>query len=215
MDWFFSQNPRFYSLDFGLVFNFGPEKLPGAIHSTKILVQDSMDWFRPTGKVWKKLVHLWGGPLFPVGPVGILVEWMAPTGAFEKRASGSANFTDSGIRICLHGGENRGIVTCSHGTRVLTWKIEGKNSKTLEWKLHLNVGFLRSEAWFNGGPIYLEKKQEKVGADNVKIDEALKRGWELGKGGMGMWKRTGKIVRTPGKILVMPLPTVCVAPSEH
>ena len=29
---------------------------------------------------------------------------------------------------------------------------------------------------------------------------------------MGMWKRTGKIVRTPGKILVMPLPTVCVAP---
>ena len=30
---------------------------------------------------------------------------------------------------------------------------------------------------------------------------------------MGMWKRTGKIVRTPGKILVMPLPTVCVAPS--
>ena len=29
---------------------------------------------------------------------------------------------------------------------------------------------------------------------------------------MGMWKRTGKIVRTPGKILVMPQPTVCVAP---
>ena len=27
------------------------------------------------GKVSKKLVH---GPLFPVGPVGILVEWIAP-----------------------------------------------------------------------------------------------------------------------------------------
>ena len=27
----------------------------------------------------------WGGPLFPVGPVGILVEWIAPHG---KKASG-------------------------------------------------------------------------------------------------------------------------------
>ena len=165
----------------------------------------------------KKLVHLWGGPLFPVGPGGILVEWMAPTKTFEKRASGSAirkqKFHGFQNPNFLTWGENRGIVTCSHGTRVLTWKIEGKNSKTLEWKLHLNVGFLRSEAWFNGGPIYLEKRQQKVGADNVKLDEALKRGWELGKGGMGMWKRTGKIVRTPGKIPVMPLPTVCVAPS--
>ena len=33
-----------------------------------------MDRFGPTGKVSKKLVHLLRGPLFPVGPVGILVE---------------------------------------------------------------------------------------------------------------------------------------------
>ena len=59
----------------------------------------------------------------------------------------------------------------------------------------------------------IRKQTFHVGADNVKLDEALKRGWELGEGGMGMWKGTGKIVRTPGKILVMPLPTVCVAPS--
>ena len=47
----------------------------------KISVQNSMDRFGPTGKVSKKRVHLnfWGGPLFPVGPVGILVEWIAPS----------------------------------------------------------------------------------------------------------------------------------------
>ena len=38
--------------------------------------QNSMDRFGLTGKVSKKLVHLlfWGGPLFAVGPVWILVE---------------------------------------------------------------------------------------------------------------------------------------------
>ena len=174
-----------------------------------------MDRFRPIGKVWKKLVHLCGGPLFPVGPVGILVSMDGAHRDLRETGLRIRNFHGFQNPNFLTWGENRGIVTCSHGTRVLTWKIEGKNSKTLEWKLHLNVGFLRSEAWFNGGPIYLEKRQEKFGADNVKLDEALKRGWELGEGGMGMWKRTGKIVRTPGKILVMPLPTVCVAPSEH
>ena len=46
--------------------------------SPEISVQNSMDRFGPTGKVSKKRVHLWGGPLFPVGPVGILVEWIAP-----------------------------------------------------------------------------------------------------------------------------------------
>ena len=33
-----------------------------------------MDRFGSTGKVSKKLVHLLRGPLFPVGPVGILIE---------------------------------------------------------------------------------------------------------------------------------------------
>ena len=174
-----------------------------------------MDRFRPTGKVWKKLVHLCGGPLFPVGPVGILVSMDGAHRDLRETGLRIRNFHGFQNPNFLTWGENRGIVTCSHGTRVLTWKIEGKNSKTLEWILHLNVGFLRSEAWFNGGPIYLEKRQEKFGADNVKLDEALKRGWELGEGGMGMWRRTGKIVRTPGKILFMSLPTVCVAPSEH
>ena len=37
-----------------------------------------MDRFGPTGKFRKKGSTLWGGPLFPVGPVGILVEWIAP-----------------------------------------------------------------------------------------------------------------------------------------
>ena len=38
-----------------------------------------MDRFGPTGKVSKKRVHLkrWTR-FFPVGPVGILVEWIAP-----------------------------------------------------------------------------------------------------------------------------------------
>ena len=37
-----------------------------------------MDRFGPTGKVSKNGSTFWGGPLFPVGPVGILVEWIAP-----------------------------------------------------------------------------------------------------------------------------------------
>ena len=37
-----------------------------------------MDWFSPTGKVSKKLIHLSGGPLFPVGPVWSLVKQIAP-----------------------------------------------------------------------------------------------------------------------------------------
>ena len=44
----------------------------GTIHS------NSMDRFGPTRKVSKKLVHLSGGPLFPVGPVCSLVKWIAP-----------------------------------------------------------------------------------------------------------------------------------------
>ena len=32
--------------------------------------------FRKSGSIF------WGGPLFPVGPVGILVEWIAPHGLF-------------------------------------------------------------------------------------------------------------------------------------
>ena len=37
-----------------------------------------MDRFGPTGKVSKKRVHLLRWSSFPVGPVGILVEWIAP-----------------------------------------------------------------------------------------------------------------------------------------
>jgi len=37
-----------------------------------------MDRFGPTGKVLKKLIHLSGGPLFPVGPVWSLVKQMVP-----------------------------------------------------------------------------------------------------------------------------------------
>ena len=45
----------------------------------EISVQNSMDRFGPTGKVSKKNGStFWGGPLFPVGPVEILVEWIAP-----------------------------------------------------------------------------------------------------------------------------------------
>ena len=43
-----------------------------------ISVQNSMDRFGPTGKVSKKGATFLGGPIFPVGPVGILVEWIAP-----------------------------------------------------------------------------------------------------------------------------------------
>ena len=39
-----------------------------------------MDRLGPTGKVSKKLVHLLRGTTFPVGPVGILVERIAPHG---------------------------------------------------------------------------------------------------------------------------------------
>ena len=44
--------------------------LMGAIHSTKISgwkfrSKTQSDRFGPTGKVSKKLVHIWGGPLFP------------------------------------------------------------------------------------------------------------------------------------------------------
>ena len=44
----------------------------------EISVQNSTDWFGPTGKVLKKWSTFWGGPLFPVGPVWILVEWITP-----------------------------------------------------------------------------------------------------------------------------------------
>ena len=44
----------------------------------EISVQNSMDRFSPTGKVSKNWSTFWGGPLFPVRPVGILVEWIAP-----------------------------------------------------------------------------------------------------------------------------------------
>ena len=178
-----------------------------------------MDRFGPTGKFKKKkLVHLWGGPLFPVGPVRNLVEWMAPTETFEIRASGSAirkqKFRGFQNPNFLTWGENRGIVTCSHGTRVLTWKIEGKNSKTLEWKLHLNVGFLRSEAWFSGGPIYIyrEKRQEKVGVDNVKLDEALN--W--GRVGWGCGRGPGKLCVPLEKFWLCPCqPFVWLPPYKH
>ena len=35
-------------------------------------------WVQPE-KFRKNGSTFWGGPLFPVGPVGILVEWIAPT----------------------------------------------------------------------------------------------------------------------------------------
>ena len=44
----------------------------------EISVQNSMDRFGPTGKVSKNGSTFWGGPLFPVGPVRIFVEWIAP-----------------------------------------------------------------------------------------------------------------------------------------
>ena len=54
----------------------------GAIHSTKIsgIFRSKTQWigsvqpekFRKNGSTF------WGGPIFPVGPVGILVEWIAP-----------------------------------------------------------------------------------------------------------------------------------------
>jgi len=37
-----------------------------------------MDRFGPTGKVSKKLIHLSGGPLFPVGSVRSLVKQITP-----------------------------------------------------------------------------------------------------------------------------------------
>ena len=37
-----------------------------------------MDRFGPTGKVLKKLIHLSGGPLFPVEPVWSLVKQIVP-----------------------------------------------------------------------------------------------------------------------------------------
>ena len=37
-----------------------------------------MDRFGPTEKFGKKLVHLLGGPLLPVGPVWSLFKWIAP-----------------------------------------------------------------------------------------------------------------------------------------
>ena len=44
----------------------------------EISVQNSMDRFGPTRKVSKKLVYLLRWNRFPVGPVGILVKWIAP-----------------------------------------------------------------------------------------------------------------------------------------
>ena len=61
----------------------------------EISVQNSMDRFGPTGKVSKNGSTFWGGPLFPVGPVGILVEWIAPrvcTGGTTPPQSGHCRF---------------------------------------------------------------------------------------------------------------------------
>ena len=44
----------------------------------EISVPNSMDRFDPTGKASKKRVHLLSWTNFPVGPVGMLVEWIAP-----------------------------------------------------------------------------------------------------------------------------------------
>ena len=44
-----------------------------------------MDRFGPTGKVSKKLVHLLRWTTFPVGPVGIFVEWIAPVVHLKTR----------------------------------------------------------------------------------------------------------------------------------
>ena len=49
----------------------------GAIHSTKISGPKLNDRFGPE-KFRKNWSTFWGGPLFPVGLVGILVEWIAP-----------------------------------------------------------------------------------------------------------------------------------------
>ena len=59
-----------------------PQAVWGAIHSTKLFrnFRSKTQWigsvqaekFRKNGSTF------WGGPLFPVGPVGILVEWIAP-----------------------------------------------------------------------------------------------------------------------------------------
>ena len=51
-----------------------------------------MDRFGPTGKVSKKRVHLLRWTNFLVGPVGILVEWIAPEFyfVFKSRSQGLA-----------------------------------------------------------------------------------------------------------------------------
>ena len=54
---------------------------------------------------------LWGGPLFPVGPVGILVEWIAPI-----------------VSILVTSCENR------HGTRTLTPAMQINKMSSMDRK---------------------------------------------------------------------------------
>ena len=69
-------------------FRFGPTGIfgttLGAIHSTKISGNfgPKLNGYRfgsvQPEKFWKNWCTFWGGQLFPVGPVWILIEWIAP-----------------------------------------------------------------------------------------------------------------------------------------
>ena len=72
----------------------------------EISAQNSMDRFGPTGKVYGST--FWGGPLFPVGPVGILVEWIAlrlsvwEKNSKEREGKGRREPVDKHLRSLFH-----------------------------------------------------------------------------------------------------------------
>ena len=92
----------------------------------EILVQNSMDRFGPTGKVSKKRVHLLRGPLFPVEPVGILVEWIAPLDSRTRKTT-STRFDSREKFILPFFTRKVSTVICSEGGFALT---RSQNDKT-------------------------------------------------------------------------------------
>ena len=77
-----------------------------------------MDRFGPTGKVSKNWSTFWGGPLFPVGPVWILVEWIAPSVLPEQFQTAAAVLASDWCQktfvfFCpIKGQQTLGVISC-------------------------------------------------------------------------------------------------------
>ena len=91
----------------------------------------------------------WGGPLFPVGPVGILVEWIAPlvtwieVGTNIAFATMKTNYVLSDYLYCLL------IHSLATGFKLTYSSNEYCSKSENSYKLILDFGFSETDKWQN------------------------------------------------------------------